>query len=368
MSIKSIKAQAWYVDFIVGLLIFLFTVAVYLTYTSNLQQQDNGNLDILLKDAKGISSTLSLKGYPEGWDNSTVTIIGIADDQEVNGTKMKYFSRLNYTATKKSFATPYDYFVYFENSGGDVINVNGVCGVGNSAVNTSYKIKSAYYYSTPSGSFLKDFMLQNFDADVYYNDIAGLSNKLSSYGFVVMEHSLLSASEFSTYKARIENYSSSGGLLMISGELAAPATNNMIGVDFKTKSGQSSSQRTAIINNTDTYISFTPGQSTVFNQYYYVENTSASEFYVIGTFNQTDDKAIAKWKYGNGTNYFFSDFDVSYFSGDFVGIVEDAAKGLIGGTCNPINLSGISAKNFVKTERYLNYNSRAIRMVVYLWQ
>lgn len=367
-------------DFAIALLLFTFTVVVYFSYTNNFQKQEKGGLDVLLTDAKSISSSLVLSGYPNNWDNTTVVRIGIADEQKINITKLKSFKQLNYSLTKKKFGTVYDYFVFFVNNNGDVLNINGICGAGQPLINVTYNIRSAYYYQDEDDSFLKDFMSQTFKADIYFksnsNDIYGLYgliNNLSKYSFVMMEQPLLSGGDFSTYKPKIENYSSNGGLLMISGELATPSTNNMVGAVFHKKSGQSSSQRTAIVNTTDQYLSLSVGQSMVFNQYYYVENDTSSsiptvDFKLIATFNQTDDKAIARWKYGNGTVYFFSDFDVSFFNGDFVGIVEDLAKSFVEGTCNSVNITGINIKNLVKTERYVNYNSKIVKMVVYVWQ
>ena len=357
-------------DFAIATLLFLFTIIVYFSYTSNFQSQSSSDLDVVLKDAKAISSSLASSGYPANWDNTNVIRIGIADSQKINATKLKYFKQLNYSIAKKDFATYYDYFVYFTDNNNQILNINGVCGAGYPLINLSYNIKSAYYYQDPADSFLKDFMNQTFKADIYKNDIAGLSSNLSKYGFLVMEHPLLTSSEFSNNKAKLENYSSRGGLLMISGELATPATNTMVGVDFKKKSGQSSSQRTAIINNTDPYLTFTVGQSMVFNQYYYaVNNSDSANFRIIGTFNQSDDKAIARWIYGNGTVYFFSDFDVSNFNGNFVNIVQESAKSIVGGTCTEINITNsITPANLVKTERYLNYNSQIVKMVVYAWR
>ena len=356
-------------DFAVGLLLFTFTLVVYFSYTNNFQSQDKGSLDLMLKDAKSISSSLALEGYPDDWSNLTAIRIGIADDQKVNATKVKRLKQLNYATGKKKFATSYDYFVYFVNSNGDVLNINGVCGSGYPLINLTYNIKSAYYYQDPDDSFMLNFMSNAFKADIYEDDIDGLVASLSEYNFLVMEHPLLSGGEFSTNKAKLENYSSNGGLLMVSGELAAPATNTMAGADFNKKSGQSQSQRTAIVNNTDEALSLNVGDSMAFAQYYYIQNNSeAANVVRIATFNQTDDNAIAKWKYGNGTVYFFSDFDVSNFNGDFMDIVQNGAGSMTEGTCTSVNMTGISAKDIVKTERYLTYNSKIVKMIVYVWQ
>ncbi|HLC62280.1 MAG TPA: hypothetical protein VJI52_04655 [Candidatus Nanoarchaeia archaeon] len=356
-------------DFAIGMLLFTFTLVVYFSYTNNFQNEDKGSLDLMLKDAKSISSSLVLEGYPGDWSNLTAIRVGIADGQKVNATKLKRLNQLNYATGKKKFATSYDYFIYFVNGNGEVLNINGVCGSGYPLINLTYNIKSAYYYQDSDDSFMLDFMNQTFKADIYDDDISGLSSNLSKYDFLVMEHPLLSASEFNNNKAKLENYSSRGGILMVSGELAAPATNAMAGGDFKKKSGQSQSQRTAIVNSTDPAISLNVGDSMAFSQYYYVQNNSeAANLVRIATFNQTDDNAIAKWKYGNGTVYFFSDFDVSSFNGNFLDVVQNAAQSMIEGTCSSVNITGISAKDIVKTERYLTYNSKIIKMIVYVWQ
>jgi len=373
---RSRASQAWYMDFAIALLLFIFTLVVYLSYTSNFQKQEKGDLDAMLTDAKSISSSLTLSGYPTNWDRKTVIRIGVADEQKVNATKVKYFKQLNYINTKKRLGTFYDYIVFFLNDKGEVLNINGVCVVGYTSVNASYNIKSAYYYSDDADSFLKDFMNNTFKADIYFGDnvqnlydIDGLVSNLSKYQFLVMEHPLFPTSIYNDYKDEIENYSSRGGLFIISGELTTAQGKELVGVDFFKIAGQSETERTAIVNNTDDYLSLAIGQSMVFNQYYYVENkSSSSQFKIIATFNQTDDNAIAKWKYGNGTIYFFSDFATSFFGGDFIYIVEELTKSFVEGTCDPINITDISKNKLVKAERYLNYNSEVVKMIVYVWE
>lgn len=370
------KAQAWYMDFAIALLLFTFTLVTYFSYTTNFQKQEKGELSILLKDAKALSSSLALPGYPADWDNTTVLRIGIADEQKLNATKVKQFKQYSYKSSKSRFATPYDYIVFFVNENGEVLNVNGVCAIGYPLVNVSYSVKAAYYYQDPSDSFLKEFMNETLSADIYFNDqsndiygLYGFVSNLSKYQLVVIEHPVLSGGDYNAYKDKIENYSSSGRLLMLSGELASGQGKNLVGADFYKKSGQSISDRNATVNNTDQYLSLTLWDYFVFAQAYYIENTSSAiNFLQIMTFNEDQKNAISKWKYGNGTVYFFSDFDVSFFNGDFVGIVEDTVSGFIEGTCNAINVTGIPQKKLVKMERYLTYKSKLAKMVVYLWE
>ena len=368
-------------DFAIGLFLFTFTLVIYFGYTNNFQKTDKGELDTLLADAKAVSSSLTLSGSPSGWDNKTVVRIGIADNQQVNTTKIRYLKNYDYTTSKGKFGTLFDYLVFFVNDKGEVLNINGVCVIGYPLVNASYNLRSAYYYQDSGTDFkLRDFMNQTLKADIYFKSgnqdiygLYGLISNLSKYDFIMMEHPLMSGGDFSNNMPKIENFSSTGGLLMISGELATPSGSNMIGAVFNKKSGLSISQRTAIVNSTDPSLSLAVGQSMVFAQYYYVENDTSAvapavDFTRIATFNQTDDRAIAKWKYGNGTVYFFSDFDVSNFDGNFVQLIQDAVTSLAGKTCNPINLTKISAGKLVTTERYLNYDSKLVKMVIYLWQ
>ena len=377
MNLMNSKSQAWFMDFAIALLLFTFTLVVYFSYTNNIQKQEQGNVDVMLKDAKSISNSLALDGYPDDWNNLTVIRIGITDDQNLNSTKLKTFKKLNYTLARQKFATPYDFFVYFVNEKGEVLNINTVCGAGFPLINTTYNIKSAYYYQDPSDSFLLDFMRDEFNADIYFgdnptdnNDIDSLISNLSKYNFLMMEHPLLGGGEYNNFKDELNNYSSRGGLFMLSGELTASQGKELVGVDFFKKSGQATTDRNSTVNNTDQYLALNVGQNIVFAQAYYVENKSeAVSFKQLATFNNDGKNALSKWKYGNGTIYFFSDFDITSFNGNFVDLVEEAALSFIEGTCNPINLTiSISPKDLVKTERYLSYKSKLVKMIVYVWQ
>lgn len=377
MSLMNSKSQAWFMDFAIALLLFTFTLIVYFGYTNNIQKQEQGKVELMLKDAKSISNSLALDGYPDNWNNLTVIRIGITDDQNLNSTKLKTFKKLNYTLARQKFATPYDFFVYFVNEKGEVLNINTVCGVGYYLINTTYNIKSAYYYQDTSDAFMLSFMRDDFNADIYFgdnptdnNDIDSLISNLSKYNFLMMEHPLLGGGEYNNFKDELNNYSSRGGLFMLSGELTTSQGKELVGVDFFKKSGQATTDRNSTVNNTDQYLALNVGQNIVFAQAYYVENKSeAVGFKQLATFNADGKNALSKWKYGNGTVYFFSDFDITFFNGNFIDLVEEAVLSFIEGTCNPINLTtSISPKDLVKAERYLSYKSKLVKMIVYVWQ
>ena len=265
-------------DFTIGLLLFAFTLVVYFSYINNFQQEEKSNVNDLVKDATAISSSLSLSGYPTDWNNITVIRIGISDDSNVNATKLKSFRQLDYKLTRKKFATFYDYFIFFVNNNGDVLNIGGVCGVGHNLITTTYNIKSAYYYQDPPNSFLKDYMNQSFKADIYFgNQLSQLISNLSKYYLLVMEQPLMSTSDYNNYKSQLQNYSSAGGFLLVSGGVTATQGNDLDGVAFFKKAGQSITDRNSTINSTDPYLTLNKEDQIVFAQAYYADNSSSTQ-------------------------------------------------------------------------------------------
>src|SRR3989344_4032154 len=133
MSIKMIPSkigQAWYLDFLAAFLIFVFTLVIFFTQTSNLQDKEEGTLTKTVSDAQSISSQLMLSGYPTDWTNTTAIRIGIVDNSMLNTTKLNIFHSINYTASRIKFGTTNDYFVFFTDSNNSVMNINGTCGTG----------------------------------------------------------------------------------------------------------------------------------------------------------------------------------------------------------------------------------------------
>lgn len=366
------KAQAWFADFAIAIVIFSFVIIAYYSYTANISKQDSIVLDDVISDSKLVSSSLLSKGFPDSWNNETVQRIGITNnEQKLDDEKVAEFGGLPYNRTKNLLGISYDYLVFFLNGSNSLVNVNGVCHAGLPLQDPKYDVKAAYHYSDDDDSFLKDFMVDEFNADVYFGDngFDTMISKIDDYGLTIMEHSSLSASTFNNGKSSLENFVSSGGILMMSGQIAAPQNAEISGVRFNKKSGQSISDRNSTVVLKDKYLALEVGDSVVFRQAYYATNISALDFTPIAKFNEDNKIAIARWSYGSGKAFFFSDFDTQYFDGDFVSEVTNAVEKLGNFRCRPINISNMPQyDNFVKTERLLVYNSKPIRMVLYLWQ
>ena len=355
-------------DFTIGILIFLFTLGIYFGYTANFEKQEGGSIGKVLNSAQAISSSLVLSGFPKDWNSSNVIRIGISDDQRINSSKLQKFRGLNYSKTKNSFSTPYNYAVYFANKDGEVLNIDGTCSIGSSNVTTNFNTRSAYYYHDISNSYLKDFMENVFKADVYVNtEISQLASNVNNYGFILMENPKLSAADFNSYKDEIENFTANNGILLLSGEISADGS-NLAGAQFYKKTDQSAAGRDSTINKTDSYFDFGLGSDLLFSDAYYAAKSSGNNFLSFASFTSDGNNATASWNNGNGTVYFFSSLSSAYSGGNFQNTFEDGLKSLIGGTCTPLNLSGTNTKKLATAERYLIYNSEVVKMVVYSWE
>ena len=150
----------------------------------------------------------------------------------------------------------------------------------------------------------------------------------------------------------------------------------MVGASFEKDQGLSSSQERATVVRQDEFLSFIVGQSLIFDQGFTVENAGgAVDFRDIARFNQSDIEfndildnkiAIARWNYGNGKVFFFSDFDADYFAGNFQNILESSIKKWIGAKCK-IKIDTIKKEKLVRIDRILLYNSAIVKMVLYSW-
>lgn len=385
MKKNNLKAQIWFMDFVIAILIFTFMLIGYYTYTTNISKQDSVAIADLIADAKAISSSSTTGGYPDNWDVNNVVRIGFTDDNNrINNDKFNEFTKINYNKSLKLFGTVYDYFTFFfVNESGDVQNVEGFCGVGHPAVNVTYDINAAYYHKDETK--LRDFMIDNFQADIYKDSPADVElNELlnnidnNKYGLVVIESPEFNTNQFNTVKASIEPWVISGGFFMLSGRPLAAQGGVMLGVKFYKVTGDAGRDKPATVIKEDELIVFDYADQIMFKQVYYIEDVSlGSDLIDIARFNESDVEiedmwdnkiALARWPYGEGKVLFFSDFDATYLAGDFQENLESSTAKWIGARCLPINMINIKRDNLVRVDRLLIYNSKIVKMVLYVWQ
>ncbi|PIN72456.1 hypothetical protein COV21_02145, partial [Candidatus Woesearchaeota archaeon CG10_big_fil_rev_8_21_14_0_10_45_5] len=101
------KAQVWSLDFIVAVVFFAIALTMYFKYAGSIFNEDELDLEGLRIEAASISSGLLTPGYPQNWNESTVSRIGISDDgNNINPEKLQNFLALSsdYERTKKLFS------------------------------------------------------------------------------------------------------------------------------------------------------------------------------------------------------------------------------------------------------------------------
>ncbi len=126
----SIKAQVWYIDFVIAIAIFTVAFVIFINASSDILDRENDEFSIIADDSGRISNMLMTKGYPENWDNNTVQILGIMEKNRVNETKLLMAANTSYDKARTLFATKYEYFVFFKDKDDNVLNLGGFCGFG----------------------------------------------------------------------------------------------------------------------------------------------------------------------------------------------------------------------------------------------
>ena len=363
----STKAQAWYLDFSIALLIFILTLVIFFTQTNNFRTNQKGSLSQAVADARSISSSLMQEGFPSNWSKDDVIRIGIANDYRLNMTKLRQFSEMDYQRSRLKLGTAFDYYLFFTDEEGNPISINGLCGVGSSSSNARHVQKSAYYFQDSTHSTMKDYMNITLNSDIYYpGQLANLVGSISNYSMIVLEHPLISDLEITLYKPAIEQFASEGGTVVLGGQVASTSGSSFLGVNYYRQALQNPEDRNATIN--QSFKSFSQAENVVFSSANYVINVSgSSSFSDIAVFNIAKEDAAASWKFANGSNYFFSDFnETSYSGGNFTRPMQDTIGSALGGYCTYINIS--SKQDLAKNERYLSFNSKIIKMVVFVWR
>ena len=139
--LKSSKAQVWYTDFVVSVLIFVIALVIYFEYVNNLSKEEESNLEEMVMQAKAVSNNLMSEGYPFNWTADDVDIIGIVDSKRINQTKIEQFYSMNHSSAKIKFGEIQNYYFYLENRNGQKINVSGKNFAGREPINPTKLVK-----------------------------------------------------------------------------------------------------------------------------------------------------------------------------------------------------------------------------------
>ncbi len=136
--IKSIstKSQAWGLDLVIALCIFVIGIMAFFLYSINFASEGEEKLDYLLYDGNAIANILLSEGSPPDWNSSSVIFPGLVSENKINITKLENFYYLvisDYQFSKKILNTEYDFYLFFPDS----MNINGtlIDGIGKPGLN-----------------------------------------------------------------------------------------------------------------------------------------------------------------------------------------------------------------------------------------
>jgi len=110
---KNKKAQAWGIDLMIALSIFLFGIIAFYLYALN-SPQNQTQLDSLLYEGSLVADNLLSEGSPSNWNEGTVTKLGILSNSKINETKLEMLYNLtesDYPRTKFILGTKENFFI-----------------------------------------------------------------------------------------------------------------------------------------------------------------------------------------------------------------------------------------------------------------
>lgn len=113
------KAQAWGIDLIAGLMVFLAALAIFYTFSVNYSGDSDEIYEKMIYRSEILTDIILSEGYPEKWNKTNVETIGITDQGKINQTKLDYFYELaedNYVLSKNLLDIEYDYFIKFDSN------------------------------------------------------------------------------------------------------------------------------------------------------------------------------------------------------------------------------------------------------------
>jgi len=121
------KSQVWYIDFMVGIMIFIMVILIYYQYYGNLVDESEAEWQEIIIDSKSISTSLISAGYPADWTNDTVEILGLTDgNYRINSTKWLQLKNMTYAQSRDVLKTRFDFYLFLQADNGTVLDSAGL--------------------------------------------------------------------------------------------------------------------------------------------------------------------------------------------------------------------------------------------------
>ena len=130
------KAQTWYMDLFLGMVIFIIAFSVLLKSSLNTSAEKQDLSDTIKIEGSLLSKMLLSEGYPKNWTNETVVQVGLLTNKRINETKLANFTNIEYGRSRTLNRLRFDYHFHFTN-GTDIIPIIGQENFGHPGVNAT---------------------------------------------------------------------------------------------------------------------------------------------------------------------------------------------------------------------------------------
>jgi len=131
------NAQAYMMDFVLAITIFVFCLLIYYKTAPNIQINAIDSYEDAYLDIKTLASAIISDGSPNDWTDANVVRIGIMNANVVSEEKVWKFRNMsvdNYQGTKGLLGIRSDYVIYFMDKNSKYLNINGSGLIGHSSV------------------------------------------------------------------------------------------------------------------------------------------------------------------------------------------------------------------------------------------
>ncbi len=361
MSTKNKKAQVWTTDFSLSLLVFVIAIVLFGRAITNLSSSTGENIDDLVSEGRLVTDSLTSEGYPSNWTVANVKRVGLMGQGKLlENDKLQNMLNMTYQDAREILGTKYDYFLFFIDEKGELVNVSENLGVGHPnvyAIGSRKDTNTIAYYQKEN--LLLDEM-QELNATVFTGGSKSqFIGNITNYEVLVMEDPHFSDIEIDV----VEEYVLEGGKLIIT-EHITDTSGTYFGVNFVHRSMNAGNELATVIS-ADSNMPFSIGETYTPREYPYID---AAHIDKIATY--PDGKvAMATFGYGSGKVYYLSDSDNPDYLGDFEEEIKTATTNFLleERPENYVELNQIQYNKLVTITRLIVMNGKVTRMVLYIW-
>jgi hypothetical protein len=123
------RGQAYYIEFVVVLCVFVVALGLFVQNVTN--SMDSSGLSIISKEARIVSDQLMSAGIPADWNFTNMQRLGLTNGlSRINETKLMMFRNMSYSSIKNNLSINSDFYFYLEHKNETRIAIGGEQGIG----------------------------------------------------------------------------------------------------------------------------------------------------------------------------------------------------------------------------------------------